>query len=109
MKTPVQFDSLLGRLEADVEARIRSLFVRCPSLHGFATRCRSGKRRVTVAATTDSPLASLVLRMGGKTFRSTTAAVSGAIRTRHRTKARVTATDKAGLSAALSRTVKPCR
>ena len=41
MKTPVQFDSLLGRLEADVEARIRSLFVRCPSLHGFAVQDRA--------------------------------------------------------------------
>ena len=41
MKTPLQFDSLLGRLEADVEARIRSLFVRCPSLHGFAVQDRA--------------------------------------------------------------------
>ena len=36
MKTSPQFDSLLGRLEADVEARIRSLFHRCPALHGCA-------------------------------------------------------------------------
>ena len=41
MKPPLQFDSLLGRLEADVEARIRSLFVRCPSLHGFAVQDRA--------------------------------------------------------------------
>ncbi|HWV91222.1 MAG TPA: hypothetical protein VNZ59_14170 [Burkholderiales bacterium] len=41
MKTTQQFDSLLGRLEADVEARIRSLFVRCPSLHGFAVQDRA--------------------------------------------------------------------
>ena len=40
MKTQ-QFDSLLGRLEADVEARIRSLFHRCPSLHGFAVQDRA--------------------------------------------------------------------
>ena len=42
MKTSTQhFDSLLGRLEADVEARIRSLFARCPSLHGFAVQDRA--------------------------------------------------------------------
>src|SRR5688572_22394724 len=41
MKTTQQFDSLLGRLEADVEARIRSLFVRCPYLHGFAVQDRA--------------------------------------------------------------------
>ena len=42
MKTPQQYDSLLGRLEADVEARIRSLFARCPTLHGFAVQDRAG-------------------------------------------------------------------
>ena len=41
MKTPQQCDSLLGRLEADVQARIRSLFARCPSLHGFAVQDRA--------------------------------------------------------------------
>ena len=42
MKTPhQQYDSLLGRLEADVEARIRSLFTRCPTLHGFAVQDRN--------------------------------------------------------------------
>jgi len=41
MKTPQQFDGLPGRLEASVEARIRSLFVRCPTLHGFAVQDRA--------------------------------------------------------------------
>jgi hypothetical protein len=42
MKTTSQhYDSLLGRLEADVEARIRSLFARCPSLYGFAVQDRA--------------------------------------------------------------------
>jgi len=41
MKTTQQFDSLLGRLEADVEARIRSLFARCPTLFGFAVQDRA--------------------------------------------------------------------
>ena len=41
MKTIQQFDSLLGRLEADVEARIRSLFARCPTLFGFAVQDRA--------------------------------------------------------------------
>jgi hypothetical protein len=41
MKTLLQHDSLLGRLEADVEARIRSLFTRCPTLHGFAVQDRA--------------------------------------------------------------------
>jgi len=40
MKT-AQVDSLLGRLEADVEARIRTLFTRCPTLHGFAVQDRA--------------------------------------------------------------------
>ena len=31
-----QYESLLGKLEADVHAKIRSLFARCPTLHGFA-------------------------------------------------------------------------
>ena len=29
-------DTLLGRLEASVEAKIRALFARCPTLHGFS-------------------------------------------------------------------------
>ena len=41
MDTVKQFDALLGRLEADVEARIRSLFNRCPTLHGFAVQDRA--------------------------------------------------------------------
>jgi hypothetical protein len=41
MNTLKQFDSLLGRLEADVEARIQSLFNRCPTLHGFAVQDRA--------------------------------------------------------------------
>lgn len=41
MKTTTHYDSLLGRLEADVEARIRTLFARCPSLHGFAVQDRA--------------------------------------------------------------------
>jgi hypothetical protein len=41
MKTPQQYDSLLGRLEADVHSRIRSLFARCPTLHGFAVQDRA--------------------------------------------------------------------
>ncbi len=35
------YDSLLGKLEADVQAKIRSLFARCPSLHGFAVQTRA--------------------------------------------------------------------
>jgi hypothetical protein len=41
MKTHQQYDSLLGKLEADVQARIRSLFARCPTLHGFAVQDRA--------------------------------------------------------------------
>jgi hypothetical protein len=41
MKTPQPYDSLFGRLEADVHARIRSLFARCPTLHGFAVQDRA--------------------------------------------------------------------
>ena len=41
MKTPQQFDGLPGRLEASVEARIRSLFARCPTLFGFAVQDRA--------------------------------------------------------------------
>jgi hypothetical protein len=41
MKTPQHYDSLFGRLEADVQARIRSLFARCPTLHGFAVQDRA--------------------------------------------------------------------
>lgn len=33
-------DSLLGRLEASVEAKIRALFARCPTLHGFSVQDR---------------------------------------------------------------------
>ena len=41
MKAPQQYDTLLGTLEAHVEARIRSLFARCPALHGFAVLDRA--------------------------------------------------------------------
>jgi hypothetical protein len=41
MKTTAHVDSLLGRLEANVEARIRSLFARCPTLCGFAVQDRT--------------------------------------------------------------------
>lgn len=41
MKTPQQQDSLPGKLEADVEACIRSLFARHPTLHGFAVQDRA--------------------------------------------------------------------
>lgn len=41
MKHLQQYDSLLGKLEADIEARIRALFARCPSLHGFAIQDRA--------------------------------------------------------------------
>ena len=34
------YEDLLGQLEADVEARIRTLFARCPTLHGFAVQDR---------------------------------------------------------------------
>jgi hypothetical protein len=34
-------DSLLVRLEADVNAKIRSLFTRCPTLHGFSIQDRA--------------------------------------------------------------------
>jgi hypothetical protein len=34
-------DSLLVRLEADVDAKIRALFVRCPSLAGFSVQDRA--------------------------------------------------------------------
>jgi len=36
-----QYESLLGKLEADVHAKIRSLFARCPTLHGFAVQTRA--------------------------------------------------------------------
>jgi len=36
-----EYDSLLGKLEADVQAKIRSLFARCPTLHGFAVQTRA--------------------------------------------------------------------
>ena len=41
MNTAKHFDSLLGKLEADVSARIQSLFARCPTLHGFAVQDRA--------------------------------------------------------------------
>ena len=42
MKTPQeQHQTVLGRLQADVEARIRWLFARCPTLHGFAVQTRA--------------------------------------------------------------------
>lgn len=34
-------ETLLGRLEANVEAKIRALFARCPSLHGFSIQDRA--------------------------------------------------------------------
>lgn len=34
-------ETLLGRLEANVEAKIRALFARCPSLHGFSVQDRA--------------------------------------------------------------------
>jgi len=34
-------DSLLIRLEADVKAKIATLFNRCPSLHGFSVQDRA--------------------------------------------------------------------
>lgn len=34
-------ESLLGRLEANVDAKIRALFARCPSLHGFSVQDRA--------------------------------------------------------------------
>ena len=35
-------ETLLGRLEADVAAKIRTLFTRCPALCGFAVQDRAG-------------------------------------------------------------------
>jgi hypothetical protein len=34
-------ESLLGRLEASIDAKIRALFARCPSLHGFSVQDRA--------------------------------------------------------------------
>ncbi|TMH72529.1 MAG: hypothetical protein E6H57_03225 [Betaproteobacteria bacterium] len=34
-------DSLLIRLEADVASKIRALFARCPTLHGFSVQDRT--------------------------------------------------------------------
>ena len=34
-------ETLLGRLEASVEAKIRALFARCPTLHGFSVQDRA--------------------------------------------------------------------
>jgi len=35
-------DTQMGRLEADVAAKIRNLFARCPALCGFAVQDRAG-------------------------------------------------------------------
>jgi hypothetical protein len=35
-------ETLLGRLEADVGAKIKALFARCPALCGFAVQDRAG-------------------------------------------------------------------
>ena len=35
-------ETLLGRLEASVEAKVKGLFVRCPALCGFAVQDRAG-------------------------------------------------------------------
>ena len=35
-------ETLLGRLEADVAAKINALFARCPALCGFAVQDRAG-------------------------------------------------------------------
>ena len=34
-------ESLLGRLEANVDAKMKALFSRCPSLHGFSVQDRA--------------------------------------------------------------------
>ena len=34
-------DTMLIRLEADVDAKIRALFLRCPTLHGFSVQDRA--------------------------------------------------------------------
>ena len=34
-------ETLLGRLEANVDAKIRALFARCPTLHGFSVQDRA--------------------------------------------------------------------
>ena len=34
-------ESLLGRLEANVDAKMKALFVRCPTLHGFSVQDRA--------------------------------------------------------------------
>ena len=41
MKNLLQSESLSARLEADLEARVRFLFERCPALCGFAVRSRA--------------------------------------------------------------------
>lgn len=38
MKTILELEDLLGRLEADLEARVRALFQRHPALCGFAVQ-----------------------------------------------------------------------
>lgn len=40
--TPGAPETLLGRLEADVAAKIKTLFLRCPALCGFAIQDRAG-------------------------------------------------------------------
>jgi hypothetical protein len=34
-------ENLLGRLEANVDAKMKALFARCPSLHGFSVQDRA--------------------------------------------------------------------
>lgn len=34
-------ETLLGKLQASVEAKIRALFARCPTLHGFSVQDRA--------------------------------------------------------------------
>ena len=34
-------EGLLGRLEANVDAKMKALFARCPSLHGFSVQDRA--------------------------------------------------------------------
>ena len=46
MKTPdfklsSAAESILGRLEASIDAKMKALFARCPTLHGFSVQDRS--------------------------------------------------------------------
>jgi hypothetical protein len=36
-----QVETLLGRIEADIDAKIKTLFVRCPTLCGFSVQDRA--------------------------------------------------------------------